>query len=145
MGSEATGLAVCGLEAGGVLEGVSLFVVNVTLAGNSGVASLGVGHAEQVVGADTTGVTVVAGNRVVNNLSALFGVDSEEFCHGGFLGLSSASGLGAGVCGALHLCGCIFLNINAPEFGNVIRVNRGNITVLSTFNSNGLSSSGVLG
>lgn len=144
MGSEATGLAVSGHKVGCVLESVSFLVVNVALAGNSGVTCLGVGHAEQVVGTDTAGVTVVAGNRVVNNLTALFGVDSEELCHGSFLGLSGASSLGAHI-GCLHLlCGGIVLNINAPEFGDVFRVNRSSVAVLSTFNTNGLSSGLVL-
>ena len=116
-------------------KGVSLLLVDVALAGHGGVTRFSVGHAEQVVSSDSTGVTVVAGNRVINLLSFHFGVGAEELSHGGLLGLS-----GAFTVGGVHLSGVeslgvgleLFLLDNAitvfhiasPELADISRVNR---------------------
>lgn len=136
-------------------KGVSLLLVDVALAGHGGVTRFSVGHSEKVVSSDSTGVTVVAGNRVINLLSFNFGIGSEELSHGGLLGLA-----GGFTVGGVHLAGVeslgvgleLFLLDNAitvfhiasPELADISRVNRLGVAVFVTLDSNNLSSSLVL-
>jgi hypothetical protein len=75
-------------------ESVSFLLVDVALTGDGSIACFGVGHTEEVIGSNSSGVAVVSGNRVVNLLSSLSLVSSEELSHGGLLGLSSVFTLG---------------------------------------------------
>jgi len=136
-------------------ESVSFLLIDVALTGDGSIACFGVGHAEEVVGSNSSGVTVVSGNRVINLLSFTSFVGSEELSHRGLFGLASVSTIGD-----FHLSGVESLGVGlellllddtvtifhiaSPELADVGGVNRLGVAVFVTGNSNDLSSCLVL-
>jgi hypothetical protein len=111
-----------------VAKGVSFLGVDVLLAGFSSVSSFGVGHAEQVISSDSSRVTVVSGNRRVNSLSFLDGVNGKELVNGRFFALSYTSSFFS-LCtfgeSDLFLLGetIDIVHVASPELVNFCRVN----------------------
>lgn len=136
----------------GVGESVTFLLVDVALTGYGGIACFGVGHAEEVVSSNSSGVAVVARNRVINLLSFNLGISSEELGHGGFLGLasvltirsvhrSSVESPGIGLELLLLDNTVSIFHVTSPELADFGRVDRLGVAVFFTLNSNDLSSS----
>lgn len=116
-------------------ESVSFLLVDVALTGDGSIACFGVGHAEKVVSSNSSGVSVVAGNRVINLLSSLSFVSSEELSHGGLLGLTSVLTLRGVHLGRVESLGVglellllddtiTVIHVASPELSNVGGVDR---------------------
>jgi len=138
-----------------MVESVSFLLVDVALTGDGSIACFGVGHAEEVVGSNSSGVTVVSGNRVINLLSFTCLVGSEELSHRGLLGLSSVFTLGGVHLSLVESLGVglkllllddtiTVFHVASPELADVGGVNRLCVAVFVTGNSNDLSSCLVL-
>lgn len=132
-------------------EGVSLLLVDVALRGNGGYTGFGVGHAEQVISSNSSGVAVVAGNRGVNLLSFDLLVDSEELLHGVLLRLSlvhsvgsfhhsSVEGIGVGLELLLLDNTVSIFHVASPELADLSGVNGLCVAVLLSVNTNDLGS-----
>jgi hypothetical protein len=116
-------------------ESVSFLLVDVALTGNGSIACFGVGHAEEVVGSNSSWMAVVAGNRVINLLSFNVTVGSEELSHRSLLGLawcltiggvhlSGVESLGVGLELLLLDDTVTIFHITSPELADIGGVNR---------------------